>query len=144
MIQLHLHEAMHGGVVRLDRLLRRHVPGNLLGIGDHGQQVTACEHRIVVVTHADIRRQQEGIGNTLPQRSSATAGTQVNAIVTDDSHPLAIDGSHPYMVNQFIDLGIENKLANQPASVVGESTFLFMVTGKQLVVINVIPVIRRP
>ena len=142
MRQLRLHDAVHRRVVRLHRLLGRHVGSDLLGVGDHRQQVAAGKRGGVVITHTDIAWQQEGVGNALPQVMAAEPFANIDAVVADDVHLYAINRSNARMVNQVIDLGIEDELTDQPAAVASEAFQMCILPGEQLVVINVVAKFR--
>ena len=102
------HEGGEGGEVTFVPLgqVFRHLNGSIFGVGDHRQEVTTIESGGIVVANSGVGGEEEGIG-------------QVNAsiVVANDGLTFAIDGFDGLVIEELVEFGIEDELADEPTSI---------------------------
>ena len=94
------------------------MPGDPLGIANHGQQMAGRQGFLAVVTDTDLFWQEKGISNCPTELVAALGlGTPVNAAVPGDLIGGTVNSARWFVIEQAIDLLVENKLTDHPASV---------------------------
>ena len=84
----------------------------------------------VVVTNSGVGGEEEGIG-------------EVNAavVVADDKFTFSINGFEGFVIEEFVELGVEDKFANEPAAIGCEGFEVGVVAGEKLLVIDVVAIL---
>lgn len=123
------HEFSEGGEVAIVPFgqIFRHVSGGVFGVGEHREQMAAVEGSGVVVADPGVGGEEEGVGEV----NSAV-------VVADDGLALAVDGFVGLVVEELVELGVEDELADEPAPVGGGGGEVGIVAGEELVVIEVV------
>jgi len=93
------------------------VGGSVLGIGEHGQKMTAVEGGISIVAHACVRGEEKWVGQI-----------HATVILTDDIFPFTINCFKWLVVEDTIQLGIENELADEPSPFRGKGLEVLVIS----------------